>query len=414
VVPSSFELFVARRYLKARRKDAVISVITAISILGVAAGVMALVVALAINNGFRDTLQRNLLGAMAHINVQEKEPRNGIENWEALAAKIRQVPHVTAAGPALYTPIFLTGPVMSQGGILKGVDIGAEIQISDTLRHLKAGSVDRLRAAPDRGVPGIILGARLAEDIGMLLNSMVIVTSPQAELTPFGPRPSIRRFRVVGVFESGFYDIDDRWAYTSLAAAQQALSLEDVVNQIEVKLDDLNRAPEVARMIEKIAGPKYATTTWMERNRQLLNALKMEKAVTVVTIGLIELVAALNILITLVMMVMEKYRDIAVLMSMGARRAQIRRIFMLQGILIGVVGTAIGLVAGYGLCYFADRYRWIRLDEQVYALSFVPFEPRWVDGVWVAAAAILVSFLATIYPARNATRIAPAEVLRYE
>ena len=404
----------ARRYLRARRKEAVISVITAISILGVAAGVMALVVALAINNGFRDTLQRNLLGAMAHINVQEKEPRNGIENWEALAARIRQVPHVTAAGPALYTPIFFSGPVQSQGGILKGVDIRAELQISDTLRHLKAGSVERLRAAPDGGVPGIILGARLAEDIGMLQNSMVNVTSPQGELTPFGPRPSIRRFRVVGIFESGFYDIDDRWAYTSLEAAQQALSLQDVVNQIEVKLDDLNRAPEVARTIEKIAGPKYATTTWMERNRQLLNALKMEKAVTVVTIGLIELVAALNILITLVMMVMEKYRDIAVLMSMGARRAQIRGIFMLQGVLIGVVGTAIGLAAGYALCYFADRYRWIRLDEQVYALSFVPFEPRWVDGVWVAAAAILVSFLATIYPARNATRIAPAEVLRYE
>jgi lipoprotein-releasing system permease protein len=413
-VITAFELFVARRYLKARRKEAVISVITAISILGVAAGVMALVVALAINNGFRDTLQTNLLGAMAHINVQEKEPRNGIENWETLAARIRQVPHVTAAGPALYTPIFFSGPVQSQGGILKGVDIGAELRISDTLRHLKSGSVDRLRAAPDGGVPGIILGARLAEDIGMMLNSMVNATSPQGELTPFGPRPSIRRFRVVGIFESGFYDIDDRWAYTSLAAAQQANSLTDVVNQIEVKLDDLNRAPQVARAIEKIAGPKYATTTWMERNRQLLNALKMEKAVTVVTIGLIELVAALNILITLVMMVMEKYRDIAVLMSMGARRAQIRGIFMLQGVLIGVVGTAMGLAAGYGLCYFADRYRWIRLDEQVYALSFVPFEPRWVDGVWVAAAAILVSFLATIYPARNATRIAPAEVLRYE
>ncbi len=411
---SSFELFVARRYLKARRKEAVISVITAISILGVAAGVMALVVALAINNGFRDTLQRNLLGAMAHINVQEKEPRNGIENWEALAAKIRQVPHVTAAGPALYTPIFLSGPMMSKGGILKGVDLAQELKISDTLRHLKSGSVDRLLAAPDGGVPGIILGARLAEDIGMLLNSPVSIVSPQGELTPFGPRPSIRRFRVVGIFESGFYDIDDNWAYASLPAAQQALSLQDVVNQIEVKLDDLNRAPEVARTIEKIAGPKYATTTWMERNRQLLNALKMEKAVTVVTIGLIELVAALNILITLVMMVMEKYRDIAVLMSMGARRTQIRRIFMLQGVLIGIVGTSIGLVVGYALCYFADRYRWIRLDEQVYALSFVPFEPRWVDGVWVAAAALLVSFLATLYPARSATRIAPAEVLRYE
>ncbi|MGO4885970.1 MAG: FtsX-like permease family protein [Bryobacteraceae bacterium] len=412
-MPSSFELFVARRYLKARRKEAVISVITAISVIGVAAGVMALIVALAINNGFRDTLQRNLLGAMAHINVQEKEPRNGIEDWELLVAKIRRVPHVIAAGPALYTPIFFAGPVQSQGGILKGVNIGDELRISDTLRHLKSGSVDRLRA-PGDGAPGIIMGARLAEDVGMLLNSMVNVVSPQGELTPFGPRPSIRRFRVAGIFETGFYEIDDRWAYTTLEAAQQALSLPDVVNQIEVKLDDLNLAPEVARQIEQIAGPKYATTTWMERNRQLLNALRMEKAVTVITIGLIELVAALNILITLVMMVMEKYRDIAVLMSMGARRAQIRRIFMLQGILIGFVGTAAGLAVGYALCYYADRYRWIRLDEQVYALSFVPFEPRWIDGVWVAAAAILVSFLATIYPARSATRIAPAEVLRYE
>ena len=413
-MPSTFELFVARRYLKARRKEAVISVITAISIVGVAAGVMALIIALAVNNGFRGTLQRNLLGAMAHINVQEKEPQNGIENWEALSAKIRQVRHVTAVAPALYSPIFLSGPIMSKGGILKGVDITVELQISDTLRRLKAGSVDRLRATQEGGLPGIILGARLAEDVGMLLNSVVTVVSPQGELTPFGPRPSVRRFRVVGIFESGFFDIDDNWTYTSLQAAQQALSLQDVVNQIEVKLDDLNLAPEVAKTIEKIAGPKYATMTWMERNRQLLNALKMEKAVTIITIGLIELVAALNILITLVMMVMEKYRDIAVLMSMGARRDQIRHIFMLQGILIGVVGTAIGLVLGYTLCYFAEHYRWIRLDEQVYALSFVPFEPRWVDGVWVAAAAILVSFLATIYPARNATRISPAEVLRYE
>jgi lipoprotein-releasing system permease protein len=411
---SSFELFIARRYLKARRKEAVISVITAISILGVAAGVMALIVALAVTSGLRETLQRNLLGAMADINIQEKEQRNGIENWGTLIRRILRVPHVTAAGPALYSEVFFSGPVRSKGGVLKGVDVAAELRISDTLRHLKAGSLDRLRAAPDGGLPGIILGARLAEDIGMQVNSRVAMVSPQGELTPYGPRPDIRRFRVVGIFESGFYDIDDNWTYTSLEAAQQALSLEDVVNQVELKLDDLNRAPEAAKAVEKIAGPKYATVTWMERNRPLLNALKMEKSVTVVTIGLIELVAALNILITLVMMVMEKYRDIAVLMSMGARRAQIRGIFMLQGVLIGVVGTAFGLVLGYGLCYFADRYRWIRLDEQVYALSFVPFEPRWVDGLWIAGAAVLVSFLATIYPARSATRIAPAEVLRYE
>ncbi|MFN7998560.1 MAG: FtsX-like permease family protein [Bryobacteraceae bacterium] len=411
---TTFELFVARRYLRARRKEAVISVITAISVVGVAAGVMALIVALAINNGFRGTLERNLLGAMAHINVQEKEPQNGIENWEALVAKIRAVAHVTAAAPALYSPVFFAGPVMSKGGVLKGVDVAAEMQISDALRHLKAGSVDRLGGSTDGGLPGIILGARLAEDIGMTANSVVTVVSPQGTLTPLGPRPSIRRFRVVGIFETGFFDIDDNWTYSSLQAAQQALSLPDVVNQIEVKLDDLNRAPEAARAIQKVAGRKYLTQTWMERNKQLLNALKMEKYVTIVTIGLIELVAALNILITLVMMVMEKYRDIAVLMSMGARREQIRRIFMLQGVLIGVVGAAIGLVVGYTLCYFADRFRWIRLDETVYALSFVPFEPRWIDGLWVAAAAVAVSFLATIYPARNATRILPAEVLRYE
>lgn len=411
---SRFEFFIARRYLKARRKEAVISIITAISIIGVAAGVMALIIALAVNNGFRQALQGNLLGAMAHINLLQKEPGEGIENWPALVERIRKVPHVTAAGPALYSQVFLTGPLQAKGAVLKGVDVRSELQLSNTLERLKQGSVEALRSPAKGGLPGIILGSRLAEDIGMMPGAVVQVVSPQGELTPFGPRPSIRRFRVVGIFESGFYDIDDLWAFTSLQAAQEALSLTNVVNQIEVKLDDLNLAPEVAREIEKVAGPTFATTTWMERNRQLLNALKMERAVTVITIGLIELVAALNILITLVMMVMEKYRDIAILISMGAKRAQIRRIFMLQGVIIGVVGAAIGLVLGYGLSYFADKYRWVRLDESVYALSYVPFDPRWIDGLWVAAAAVLVSFLATLYPARSATRIAPAEVLRYE
>jgi len=412
-VNSRFELFIASRYLRARRKEAVISVITAISVVGVAAGVMALIVAMAVNNGFHNTLQRNLLGAMAHINVLEKEPGNGIEDWHDLAARLRKLPHVVAVAPALYSPVFLSGPLQSKGAVLKGIDLNAELAISDTLRHLKAGSLDRLRY-PGASPPGIILGSRIVEDTGMVLDSRINVVSPQGELTPFGVRPNIRPFRVAGTFETGFYDIDDNWVFTSIEAAQKALSLQDVINQIELKVDDLNRAPEIARDVEKAAGPRYTTTTWMERNRQLLNALRMERAVTIITIGLIELVAALNILIVLVMMVMEKYRDIAILMSMGARRPQIRRIFMLQGLLIGIVGSVIGLAVGYTLCYFADKYRWVRLDETVYSLSFVPFEPRWVDGVWVAAAAILVSFLATIYPARNATRIAPAEVLRYE
>ena len=410
---SRFELFIAARYLRARRKQAVISVITAISIVGVAAGVMALIVAMAVNNGFHNTLQRNLLGAMAHINVLEKEPGNGIENWRDMAARLRKLPHVTAVAPALYAPVFLSGPLQSKGAVLKGIDLNSELAISDTLRHLKSGSLDRLRD-PNASPPGIILGSRIVEDTGMVLDSRINVVSPQGELTPFGVRPNIRPFRVAGTFETGFYDIDDNWCFVSIEAAQRALSLQDVINQIELKVDDLNRAPEIARDVEKAAGPRYTTTTWMERNRQLLNALRMERAVTIITIGLIELVAALNILIVLVMMVMEKYRDIAILMSMGARRPQIRRIFMLQGVLIGIVGSAVGLAVGYTLCYFADKYRWVRLDETVYSLSFVPFEPRWVDGLWVAAAAILVSFLATIYPARNATRIVPAEILRYE
>ena len=408
---ASFELFIARRYLRSHRKERVISVITAISVIGVAAGVMALVIALAVTNGFRNTLQRNLLGAMAHITVLEKEPDSGIEDWRGMAARIRHLPHITLVAPALYEGSYLTGPLRSKEVVLKGVDIDNEMQISDSLRHLKSGSVSRLRD-PNANPPGIILGTRYIEDTGMTLNANVGLVV--RELTPFGPRPVTRQFRVVGAFETGFFEIDDLWAYASLGAVQRAFSLGDVVNSLEIKVDDLNRADQFAKEIEKVIGPRYTTTTWMERNKQLFTALRTERIVTAITIGLIVLVAALNILIVLVMMVMEKYRDIAVLMSMGARRQQIRRIFMLQGLLIGIVGSGVGLVIGYTLSYFADKYRWVPLDETVYSMSFVPFEARWTDGIWIAAAAIVVSFLATIYPARNATKITPAEVLRYE
>jgi lipoprotein-releasing system permease protein len=413
-VRSSFEIFVASRYLRARRKEAVISIITVISVLGVAAGVMALVIALGVNNGFRQTLQRNLLGAMAHIGVMPKQPGDGIEHWRELAAHLRKLPHITAVSPSLYSEVYLTGPLESTGALLKGVDVDSELSISDALRHLKAGSLDRLRD-PDARPPGIVLGARLVDDTGFVLNSNINVVSPQGELAgPLGVRPAIRVFKVVGIFESGFFEVDDKWAFTNIQPEQRMLSIDDSINRIELNVDDLNRAPEIAKEIERAAGPKYTTTTWMEQNHQLMAALNMERVVTIITIGLIEIVAALNIFITLVMMVMEKYRDIAVLMSMGARSGQIRRIFMLQGVLIGMVGSAIGLAAGYTLCYFCNKNHWPPLDQTVYALSYVPFQPRWVDGIWIAALAVVVSFLATIYPARNATRIAPAEVLRYE
>jgi len=410
-VAAHFEIFVARRYLRAKRKEAAVSIVTVISVVGVAAGVMALVVALAVNNGFSNELQKNLLGATAHVDVLDRE-NNGIRNWSELSARFLKIPHVVAAAPALYSPIFLQGPLLSKGGILKGIDVNSELRISDMLKHLKAGSLERLNTPS--AFPGIILGSRLARDTGMMLDSVINVISPQGELTPYGPQASIRLFRVVVIFDSGFFQYDDFWAYTSLQSAQQALSLPDLVNEIELKLDDRFLAAQVTKEVQQVAGSKVSVTNWMEMNRQLLNAFRMEKAVTMVTIGLILLVAALNILISLVIMVMEKYRDIAVLMSMGARRNQIRKIFMMQGVLIGVTGTAIGLIVGYTLCYFADRYRWIRLDEQVYALSYVPFEPRALDGVWVAAVAILIRFLATLYPARSASRLTPTEVLRYE
>jgi lipoprotein-releasing system permease protein len=405
-----FELFIAGRYLRARRKEAVISVITLISVLGVAAGVTALVVALAVTNGFRNTLQRNLLGAMAHINIVPKTPGDGIENWQDMVARIRKVPHVTAVSPALYAPTFLSGPLQQKGAYIKGVDLSSELALSGTLRKLKAGSVDRLRD-PDANPPGILLGTRLAEDLGMRVNDNIELLTD--EMTPVNIRPVKRRFKVAGLFETGFFEIDDNWAYLAMGAAQKALSV-DQINQIELNVDDLNHAPDIAKDIEKLVGDRYTTTTWMERNKQLLGALKMERLVTIIVISLIELVAALNIFITLVMMVMEKYRDIAVLMSMGARQEQIRRIFILQGVLIGIVGSAIGLVVGHALCFFAGKYHWIPLEEAVYSMSFVPFEPQPADAIWIAGLAIAVSFLATLYPARNATKIAPAEVLRYE
>jgi len=407
-----FELFIARRYLRAKRKQVVISVITAISVIGVAAGVMALVIALAVNNGFRDTLQRNLLGATAHVSILEKEPGTGIEHWEQLAPQLAQIPHVKSAAPALYESGYISGAVTGAGVAIKGVDVRPGAPLADTLKHLKTGSLDGLHASAD--LPGIVLGSRLAENIGAVTGKQVLLLVPNGQITPFGPRPSYVRLRVAGTFESGFYDLDANWAFLSLTDAQKAFDLTDVVNSIELMLDDIYQAPQVAAAAGKIIGPKLAATTWGEQNKQLLGALTMERTVTVVTIGLIQLVAALNILITLVMMVMEKHRDIAILLSMGARGNQIRKIFVYEGALIGAVGTAIGLAIGYGVCYFAERYQWVKLDQQVYSIAFVPFEPRAFDAIWIAAAAMAVSLLATLYPARSATRIAPVESLRYE
>jgi|HubBroStandDraft_3_1064219.scaffolds.fasta_scaffold44288_2 lipoprotein-releasing system permease protein len=411
---NTFELFIALRYLRAKRKQTVISVITVISVVGVAAGVMALVIGIAINNGFRTTLQRSLLGATAHVMLLEKEPSEGISNWAELDPKLQKIPHVVSVSPVLYGKVVLSGPPgigQIEGAQLKGIPLDAP---PDILHHLKEGSFDDLKNTT--GLPGIIMGSNLAQKTGMTLHSVVTVVGPQWAETPLGMHLSLvpYKLRVVGIFESGFFDVDSFWAFTALSSAEEILNEGHVVNTIELRLDDIYQAPQVAAAAEKIAGKKIGAKTWMEQFQQILSALNSEKVVTALTIGLIQLVAALNILITLIMMVVEKNRDIAVLMSMGAKRQQIRKIFVLEGLLIGVVGTAIGLALGYTLSYLADHYHWLRLNAEVYSLPYVPFSARWQDGIWIAATAIFISFIATLYPARSATRIAPVEALRYE
>jgi lipoprotein-releasing system permease protein len=408
----SFELFVAGRYLRARRKEKVISVITVIAVIGVAAGVMALIISLAVNNGFQSTLQRNMLAATAHVNILDKDPGVGINDWRNLIKKLRHAPHVVAAAPVLYDQVIFSGSLGRKLILLKGIDVKGELATSDTLKNLKNGSLDSLKDAG--GLPGLIVGSKLAQDGGLMPGSVVSVIDPQGTLTPSGTVPHSMRFRVAGIFETNFFDVDDTWAYAALGAVQKLGSTGDVVNTIEIRLDNPDLAPEMAGEAMRIAGPHYSSLTWEEQNKQLFHALQLERVVTFITIGLIEVVGALNIFITLTMIVLTKYKDIAVLMSMGARRGQIRRIFVMQGAMIGVIGIAIGLVVGYTFCYFAGQYHWISLDESVYALSYVPFEARVLDGFWIAAAAMGVSLLATVYPARNATRITPVEVLRYE
>ena len=408
-----FELFIAKRYLRAKRKQVVISVITVISIIGVAAGVMALVIGLAINTGFRSTLERNLLGLTAHVSILEKEAGVGIEGWEQLSSRLAQLPHVKSVSPALYEVGFLMGPLNGDGVSIKGISLAKGARVPEALLHLKAGSINALHNEEGER-PGIILGYRLAERIGAVVGKQITLTIANGHITPFGTRPSNVSMRVAGVFESGFFEFDNSFGFMDLATMQKVFDVGDVLNSIELYLDDVDAAQQVAAAAEPLIGSKLAASTWQEQNRQLLGALKMERVVTVVSIGLIQIVAALNILIALVMMVMEKHRDIAILMSMGARAKQIRRIFVWEGAMIGAVGTVIGLTAGYTICYFADKYQWLRLDEQVYSISFVPFTTRWVDGVWIAGAAMAVSLIATIYPARSATKIAPVESLRYE
>ncbi|MGA8430437.1 MAG: FtsX-like permease family protein [Candidatus Sulfotelmatobacter sp.] len=453
-----FELFIATRYLRAKRRQAFIGVITGISVAGVAAGVASLVVALAINNGFRQDLQQRLLGSTSHISLQ-RIADDGIRDWPELMDRLSKEPHVVAAAPAIFEQVLISRGPRARGAVLKGMIPKYERRVGDLLSSVKEGSAEELdenppaaeggssgpqgqaastgeskaagrsarstqgEQSPDSlegvharvaAMPPIVLGKDMADNLGANVGSVVLVTSPQGELTPFGMVPKYNRFRVVGIFNSGFFDYDSSWAFARLSDAQQLFGLGDLISVIEFRIDDIYQAEQIGREIEDAAGKGFMTTNWMEQNKALFHALRLERLVTFITIGLIVFVAALNILISLIMLVMEKTKDIAVLMSMGTRAAQVRNVFIAQGVLIGLTGTAIGLVLGYAISYAGGHYHLISLSPEVYSIDYVPFAPRWADGALVALVSVGVSFVATLYPSWSASRILPAETLRYE
>jgi len=409
-----FELFVAVRYLRAKRRQAVVGVITVISIAGVAAGVASLIIALAITNGMRRDLQDRLLGSTAHVQLM-RVASDGIRNWRSLTARLEQLPHVKAAAPGLYEQVLVSHGARSGGALIEGIIPQQERRVSDLLSSVTIGSATALEPDSQRqaGPPPIVIGYDLADTIDAKVGTTVLVTSPQGELTPLGLIPKFQRFRVAGIFHSGFYQYDSSMAFTSLADAQRLFGEPDVVSIISFKVDDLYRADEIGRSIEQAAGPGFLTTNWMEQNRPLFRALKLEQIVTFIVIGLIVCVAALNILTALTMMVMEKTRDIAVMMSFGVQPRQVRLIFLLQGLLIGFTGTLLGLIGGYVLSFLGGHYRF-PLSAEVYSIDYLPFAARWTDGLIVAAVSLAVSLLATLYPSSSAARILPAEALRYE
>ncbi len=469
-----FELFIARRYLRAKRRQAFIGIITGISIVGVAAGVASLVVALAINNGFRQDLQQRLLGSTSHISLL-RVADDGIKDWPALMDRLSKQPHVVAAAPAIFEQVLISRGPRARGAVLKGMIPKYERQVGDLLSSVKQGSAAALDESPAppadsssqidssatenragepvlsgaegapaarragaaqakstaatddsspddlagvqarvAAMPPIVLGKDMAESLGATVGSVVMVTSPQGELTPFGMVPKYNRFHVVGIFNSGFFDYDSSWAFVRLSDAQQLFGLGDLISVLEFKVDDIYKADKISSDLEDAAGKGFMATNWMEQNKALFHALRLERLVTFITIGLIVFVAALNILISLIMMVMEKTKDIAVLMSMGTKQAQVRNVFIAQGMLIGVIGTAIGLALGYAISYAGGHYHVISLSPEVYSIDYVPFAPRLMDGVIVAVVAVGISFVATLYPSWSASRILPAEALRYE
>jgi len=413
----SYELFIGLRYLKAKRKQTFVSLITLISIAGVTVGVTALIVVLAVMNGFKEDLREKILGVTSHVVVSRFD--GNIPKYQKLRAKVEVVSGVAAATPFIYTQAMINSRQAISGAVLRGIEPETASKVINLPKNMRSGSLEELaveeKSGETRATPGIILGNELARNLGVSRGEPVTVISPLGRLTPLGRVPRSQTFRVVGIFDSGMYEYDSTIAYVSIWAAQRFLGIGDRVTGIEVRVDDIYEADQVARDIGKaLGGYPYWSRDWMRMNKNLFSALKLEKIVMFIILTLIILVAAFNIIGTLIMVVIEKTRDIAILKSMGATRRSIMKIFMIEGAIIGLVGTLLGLLGGYTLCKLLATYQFIELPPDVYYISTLPVRMDPLDVALIALAAIIISLVATVYPAWQASRLEPAEAIRYE
>jgi lipoprotein-releasing system permease protein len=406
----SFELFVSLRYLAAKRKQTFISLITLISIAGVAVGVMALIVVLAVMSGFEEDLKGKILGVTSDVVVTATGP---LSNWPLVAAEARKVSGVEAVSPFVLTQALLSSSGSATGVAVRGIEPALARKVISLGLNMKEGRLDDLKRGPAKE-PGIILGRVLARNVGAFVGDTVTLISPFGQMTPLGRVPRARQFRVVGVFESGMFDFDSALAYLSLQSAQSFLGLGDQVTGLELKVSDIYQADRIARSVQQRLGFPFFAQDWMSMNRTFFNALKLEKAVMFIILTLIVLVAAFNIVSTLIMIVMEKNKDIGILMAMGATRRSIMKIFVLDGLIIGVVGTLTGLVGGLGACALLSRYQFVKLPPDIYHLSRLPVLVEPLDVALICTAAVVISLAATLYPAWQASHLDPAEAIRYE